>query len=100
MVDSGNLTDDRAAQGTPHWRRAAVFPAEPGAEIARQLLESAGIPVAVLNDRTGVFGPGFAGTSHLGVTIMVPGDRLEEAAELLEDLLESFGGTGPEKGDR
>jgi hypothetical protein len=26
------------------------------------------------------------------VTVLVPADRLEEAAELLEDLLESFGG--------
>jgi len=97
MVGPGDV-EDGVAQGTPHWRKAAVFPAEPGAEIARQLLEGAGIPVAVLNDRTGVFGPGFAGTSHLGVTIMVPADRLQEAIELLEDLLESFGGTASDTG--
>jgi hypothetical protein len=99
MVGPGNLTGDRAVHGSPHWRKAAVFPAEPGAEIARQLLETADIPVAVLNDRTGVFGPGFAGASHLGVTVLVPGDRFEEALELLEDVLESFGGETPDTPD-
>ena len=100
MVGPGNLTGDRAVDGTPHWRKVAVFPAEPGAEMARQLLETAGIPVAVLNDRTGIFGPGFAGASHLGVTVLVPGDRLEEAIELLEDVIESFDGATPDTGDR
>lgn len=92
MVGPGKLTGNRAAQGTPHWRKAAVFAAEPGAELARQHLESEGIPVALLNDRTGIFGPGFAGASHLGVTVLVPADRLEEARELLRDYLENFGG--------
>ena len=95
MVGPGNLTGDRAVHGAPQWRKAAVFPAEPGAEMARQLLETAGIPVAVINDRTGIFGPGFAGTSHLGVTVLVPADRLEEAIDLLEDVLESFDGEAP-----
>jgi hypothetical protein len=67
--------------------------------MARQVLEAADIPVAVLNDRTGVFGPGFAGASHLGVTVLVPADRFEEALELLEDLLESFGGDTPDPPD-
>jgi hypothetical protein len=92
VVGSGNLTGDRAVGGEPHWRKAAVFAAEPGAELARQQLEAAGIPVAVLSDRTGIFGPGFAGASHLGVTVLVPADRLEEARDLLEDFLESFDG--------
>lgn len=100
MVGPGDLTDDRVVHDAPHWRRAAVFPAEAPAEIARQLLEGAGIPVAVLNDRTGIFGPGFAGASHLGITVMVPADRLEEAVELLEDVLDNFGGTAPDAPDR
>jgi len=95
MVDSGKLTDSRTARGTPGWRKAAIFAAEPGAELARQQLEAAGIPVALINDRTGIFGPGFAGASHLGVTVLVPSDRLEEARELLEDFLENFGGEMP-----
>lgn len=82
----------------PHaWRKAAIFPGELAAELARQQLEGAGIPVAVLSDRTGVFGPGFVGSSHLGVTLLVPDDRLEEARELLQDILDSFGGETPDE---
>jgi hypothetical protein len=98
MVGPRKLSGDPGAGGTPHWRKAVVFAAEPEAELARQQLEAAGIPVAVLNDQTGIFGPGFAGASHLGVTVLVPGDRLEEARELLEDFVESFGGAIPEGG--
>ncbi len=99
MVGPGKLKGDPAVGGVPHWRKAAVFPAEPTAELARQQLEAAGIPVAVLNDQTGIFGPGFAGASHLGVTVLVPADRLQEARELLEDFVESFGGAMPEEDD-
>lgn len=77
------------------WRKAVIFAGEPAAELARQQLEGAGIPVAVLNDRTGVFGPGFAGSSHLGVTVLVPADRIDEAREILEDLVDAFGGEMP-----
>lgn len=95
MVGPGNLTDEHAVGGSPRWRKAAIFAAEPEAELARQQLEAEGIPVAVLNDQTGVFGPGFAGSSHFGVTVLVPADLLEEARELLEDLVDAFGGTIP-----
>jgi len=99
MVGPGKLSARQAGRGTPHWRKAAVFAAEPAAELARQQLEAAGIPVAVLNDQTGIFGPGFSGASHLGVTVLVPEDRLEEARELIEDFVENFGGEVPEDGD-
>ncbi len=76
----------------PRWEKLAVFAASYAAELARQRLEAEGIPVAVLNDQTGIFGPGFMGTSAIGVTVLVPAGRTEEAMELVEDLLETFGG--------
>jgi hypothetical protein len=99
MVGPGKLSGGPDPRDAPHWRKAVVFAAEPAAELARQQLEAAGIPVAVLNDQTGIFGPGFAGASHLGVTVLVPADRLEEARELLEDFVENFGGDTPMGGD-
>jgi hypothetical protein len=75
----------------------AIFAAEPEAELARQQLEANDIPVAVLNDRTGIFGPGFAGRSHLGVTVLVPAEQVNEARELLEDLLEAFSAEIPDE---
>lgn len=77
---------------TPKWARLAVFAALPEAEFAREILEGEGIPVAVLQDRTGIFGPGFAGPSALGVTVLVPADRVDEARDILADTLEAFGG--------
>ena len=100
MVGSGNLTGDRAAHGSPHWRKAAVFPAEPGAEIARQLLERPASRWRCSTTARASSAPASPGASHLGVTIMVPADRLEEAVELLEDVLENFGGAAPESEDR
>lgn len=95
MDGSRNLTDDPRVQGTPRWRKAAVFAAEPEAELARQQLETARIPVILMSDRTGIFGPGFVGSSHLGITVVVPADLLEEARELIQDLIDGFGGSIP-----
>ena len=76
-----------------HWAQLASVGAPYEAELARQQLEAEGIPVAVLNDGTGIFGPGFMGAQPRGVRILVPSDRLEEARELIEDLVEAWGGT-------
>ncbi len=79
----------------PRWTKAAIFAAATEAELARQQLEAEGIPVAIVNDRTGIFGPGFAGASALGVTVLVPKESLREARELIADLIEAFGGETP-----
>ena len=68
----------------PGWARVAEFGAPPEADLAAGRLESAGIPVLVRGPETGIFGPGFAGTSPLGVSLYVPTDRLEDARQLLE----------------
>lgn len=83
--------------GAARWGKVAIFAAQPEAELARQQLEASDIPVAVLNDGTGIFGPGFSGRSHLGVTLLVPVDLVEEARELLEDFLDAFGAEIPEE---
>jgi hypothetical protein len=82
---------DRGA-GTIHWAKAASFKAAYEADLARQALEAEGIPVAVLGDTTGIFGPGYMGPTTRGNTVLVPSDRLDEARVLIADLVEAFGG--------
>jgi Putative prokaryotic signal transducing protein len=80
------------------WAKAASFKASYEADLARQALEAEGIPVAVLGDATGIFGPGYMGPTTRGNTVLVPSDRVEEARELISDLIEAFGGgTGEEE---
>lgn len=97
-ADDGGRNDGGAAQDAPErsWRKLAVFAAAYGAEMARQRLDSEGIPVAVLNDNTGIFGPGFMGASAIGVTVLVASDRYDEARDLVEDLMETFDGEATE----
>ena len=66
------------------WRPVATFAALYEAELPRQHLETAGIPVVVKGVEAGIWGPGFAGPTSRGITLLVPEDRLEEARELLE----------------
>jgi hypothetical protein len=92
MDASRKLKRGSSVDDPPKWEKVAVFAALPEAEFAQQLLEAEGIPVAVLQDRTGVFGPGFSGPSALAVTVLVPSDVIDEAREILADTLEAFGG--------
>lgn len=89
MQETGSDTRTDAIR----WAKAASFKASFEADLARQQLESEGIPVALLGDATGIFGPGFMGATPRGVTVLVPSDRVEEARELIADLLEAFGGS-------
>jgi hypothetical protein len=92
MDASRQLKRGASVGDSPKWEKAAEFPARPSAEFARQLLEAEGIPVALLQDQTGIFGPGFSGPSALGVRVLVPTGMVEEAREILADTLEAFGG--------
>jgi len=98
MDRTGDLKRPPAVGDSPRWSKAAIFAAATEAELARQQLEAEGIPVALLNDQTGIFGPGFAGPSALGVTVLVPEELLTEARELIADLMEAFGGEAPPQG--
>lgn len=93
--------DTRSDTGTDevHWAKAATFKASYEADLARQALEAEGIPVAVLGDATGIFGPGYMGPTTRGNTVLVPSDRVEEARELIADLVEAFGGGTGEDGE-
>lgn len=53
------------------------------AEMAKGMLENAGIPAQVLGEHIGVFGPGWSGMSIRGVDLAVPGPLLEDAREVL-----------------
>ncbi|MDH5759424.1 MAG: DUF2007 domain-containing protein [Gemmatimonadota bacterium] len=78
-----------------HWERIAGFSAAYQADLARQQLEAAEIPVVVRDDQTGIFGPGFSGANALGMDVLVPSDLVEEALEVLADLLAASGESSP-----
>jgi len=66
------------------WALLGDFGATYEADIIASLLESAGIPVLRQGTETGMFGPGFVGSTPLGVQLFVPRSRLEEAQAVLE----------------
>ena len=68
---------------TPRWATLGVFPSGLAADIARQTLEEAEIPVLVRGDHAGIFGPGFQGSVGGGIEVLVPDSALEHAREIL-----------------
>jgi hypothetical protein len=68
----------------PAWELVAEFGAGYEADLATSQLEGAGIPVLRKGPETGIFGPGFAGRTALGVRLFVPRSRLEEARTVLQ----------------
>jgi hypothetical protein len=68
-----------------HWAVVATFAQVYEAEIAKAILESAGIPAQVLGEHVGVFGPGWSGMAIRGVQLVVPDALLEEASEVLSE---------------
>ena len=73
------MSDDEA-----RWTAVASYGARYEVEIPVATLENAGIPVMVQGEEAGIWGPGFAGPTSRGLTLMVPEDRVEEARDLLE----------------
>lgn len=67
------------------WVVAATFAHVYEAELAKAILESAGIPAQVLGEHIGVFGPGWSGMAIRGVRLVVPSTMLEEANEVLSE---------------
>lgn len=62
------------------WSVLATYSSGLEADIAMQQLEAAQIPaLRDNNDNTGIFGPGFQGTTPQGFTVRVPDDVLEDA---------------------
>ena len=70
-----------------HWALlhecATVF----DAELLRSMLEDAEIPVLVQGQQPGIFGAGYQGTIVGGVRVMVPSTALDEAREIVKDVL-------------
>ena len=66
------------------WAPVATYGMVYEADFARATLESAGIPATVHGtEHVAIFGPGWMGPSHRGITVMVPRMWLEEAREVL-----------------
>ena len=66
-----------------HFVPLANFPNGFEADMARQQLEDAGIPVLVKALQGGMFGPGYLGPLPGGVTLLVPSPDLESSRDLL-----------------
>ncbi len=54
------------------------------AEMAKQLLDAAGIPVLARSDAPGIFGLSFQGAVTGGITLHVPSPEAEHALVLLD----------------
>jgi hypothetical protein len=67
------------------WIVVATFAQVYEAEIAKAILESAGIPAQVLGEHIGVFGPGWSGMAIRGVRLVVPSTMAEDASEVLTE---------------
>ena len=77
------------------WVTVATYSTGLEADIARDALESADIPVMVLSGSAGIFGLSFQGSVPGGVALQVPSPELERAmkviqgdAELRDDAVE------------
>ena len=54
------------------------------ADMARNSLESAGIPVFTKGEQPGIFGGGYGGNISGGITLHVPSPEVDRAQEILE----------------
>jgi hypothetical protein len=70
---------------TQKWVSLGHFALGAEAEIVESLLETFEVPFIRQYDREGSFTHIYLGNSRIPVEIMVPGDRLSEAKELLEN---------------
>lgn len=66
------------------WTQVRDYGAQFEADVAVAILEAAGVPTLVKGPGAGIFGPGMAGHSHIGVRVFVPSDAAARARELLE----------------
>lgn len=65
------------------WVKAAEFATRFEAELVRERLVSADIPIVIKSHEAGLFGPGFQGAVPSGVELHVPRERLSEARDLI-----------------
>ena len=66
------------------WQRLAEYGAGVDADVAEAVLRAHDIPVLRRGPEVGIFGPGFAGPTAHGISLLVPANRLAEAKAALE----------------
>lgn len=71
----------------PPWAEAARYGTVLDAEFAAATLQEAGIPAQVRGEHVGFFGMGYQGPTMFGAAVLVQAHRLDEARQLLDDLL-------------
>lgn len=64
-------------------KRILSFDSRLEAEAIGNALEQQGIPVLVMSEDLGIFGPGHTGATPQGATLWIPEDLEEKAKELL-----------------
>jgi hypothetical protein len=67
----------------PKWVQLREYAGRLEADLDIGLLEEAGIPLVVKGPSTGIYGPGFAGPTAVGVRVFVRDEDLVEAIEIL-----------------
>ena len=65
------------------WSVVASYGTKLEADMARTILEAAGMPVLLHGDQSGIFGAGFQGWAPGNTTLSVPVEELARAQELL-----------------
>jgi hypothetical protein len=78
LVLGGEVTD------TPGWTTIGSFGTGLEADMARERLITAGIPVLMRTERSGIFGPGFQGAMPGGAGLAVPAAFADQARALLD----------------
>ena len=66
------------------WVTVGTFASGLEADIARERLESEGIPVMLRSDTAGIFGLAFQGNVAGGIALQVPSPEMERARALLD----------------
>jgi hypothetical protein len=67
------------------WIRLIEYGTQLEADVAAATLRAAGVPVQIQTPVTGIFGPGYAGPTQLGVSLLVPADRVADARSILDE---------------
>ncbi|MDA1081741.1 MAG: DUF2007 domain-containing protein [Gemmatimonadetes bacterium] len=82
-IADGDETGDAPAE--LRWVRLTGCANTVEAEVLRQTLDTADIPVLIRGLQPGIFGGGFQGAIPHGIDVCVPSPELERARELLSD---------------
>ncbi len=83
--ETDEMSTDDESNGRAEWVEVATFSTGLEADMARNALEQAEIPVLVRSNAPGIFGLAYQGVVAGGVALQVPSPEYDRARELLSD---------------